>query len=283
MFPCSDISKSTVIKCLTTLFSLFGMPAFVYSDRGTSFMSHELQAFLREKGVATSRTTSYNTAGNGQVERYNGIVWKAVEMSLKSKNLHTKYWQVVLPDVLHSIRSLLCTATNETPHERFFRFPRWSSSGASIPTWMAEPVAVLLKRYVRPTKADPLVDEVELLQANPHYAFVRYPNGGETTVSTKHLAPKPISAPQDQLLPRDSVLESTVRNSPFSVLAAHVQQEVLTATEQNNVIVGRNNPPVDALDETGILWIGLIFKGQGECRNRLYLLFVKLCWVACGL
>ena len=214
VFPCSDISTSTVIKCLTTLFSLFGMPAFVHSDRGASFMSQELQAFLREKGVATSRTTSYNPAGNGQVERYNGIVWKAVEMSLKSKNLHTKYWQVVLPDVLHSIRSLLCTATNETPHERFFRFPRRSSSGASIPTWMAEPGAVLLKRHVRPTKADPLVDEVELLQANPHYAFARYPNGRETTVSTKHGAPKPTSTPQDQILPRDSVLESTVGNSP---------------------------------------------------------------------
>ena len=112
-------------------------------------------------------------------------------MSLKSKNLHTKYLQVVLPDVLHSIRSLLCTAINETSHERFFRFPRRSSSGASIPTWMAEPCAVLLKRHVRPTKADPLVDEVELLQVNPHYAFVRYPDGRETMVSTKHLAPKP--------------------------------------------------------------------------------------------
>jgi len=242
VFPCSDISTSTVIKCLTTLFSLFGMPAFVHSDRGASFMSHELQAFLREKGVATSRTTSYNPAGNGQVERYNGIVWKAVEMSLKSKNLHTKYWQVVLPDVLHSIRSLLCTATNETPHERFFRFPRRSSSGASIPTWMAEPGAVLLKRHVHPTKADPLVDEVELLQANPHIAFVRYPDGRETTVSTKHLAPKPTSAPQDQILQRDSVLESTVGNSPSSVLPAHVQQGVPTATEQTNVTVGSEQP-----------------------------------------
>ena len=114
-------------------------------------------------------------------------------MSLKYKNLHTKYWHVVLPDVLHSIRSLLCTATNETPHERFFRFPRRSSSGASIPTWMAEPGAVLLKRHVRSNKADSLVDEVELIQANPHYAFVRYPDGRETTVSTKHLAPKPTS------------------------------------------------------------------------------------------
>ena len=98
-------------------------------------------------------------------------------MSLKSKNLHTKYWQVVLPDVLHSIRSLLCTATSETPHERFFRFPRRSSSGASISTWMVEPGAVLLKCHVRRNKVDPLVDEVELLQANLHYAFARYPNG----------------------------------------------------------------------------------------------------------
>ena len=49
---------------------------------------------------------------------------------------------------------------------------------------MTEPGTVLLKRHVRPSKADPLVDEVKLLQANPHYAFVRYPDGRKTTVST---------------------------------------------------------------------------------------------------
>ena len=228
VFPCSDISTSTVIKCLTTLFSLFGMPAFIHSDRGASFMSEELQAFLRGKGVATSRTTSYNPAGNGQVERYNGIVWKAVETSLKSKHLHTKYWQVVLPDALHSIRSLLCTATNETPHERFFKFTRRSSSGASVPTWMAEPGAVLLKRHVRTNKTDPLVDEVQLLQANPHYAFVRYADGRETTVSTKHLAPKPPSTTQVLIQPQDCAPETTVVNPP-------VQQEPPTATNQASI------------------------------------------------
>ena len=51
-----------------------------------------------------------------------------------------------------------------------------------------------------------------------------------------------ISAPQDQILPRDSVLESTVGNSPSSVLPAHVQQEVPTATEQTNVTVGSEQP-----------------------------------------
>ena len=48
---------------------------------------------------------------------------------------------------------------------------------------------MLLKRRVRASKTDPLVDEVELLQANPQYAHIRYQDGKEDTVSTRHLAP----------------------------------------------------------------------------------------------
>ena len=47
-----------------------------------------------------------------------------------------------------------------------------------------------MKHQVRTSKMDPLVEEVELLQANPHYAHVRYHDGRETTVATRHLAPK---------------------------------------------------------------------------------------------
>ena len=46
-----------------------------------------------------------------------------------------------------------------------------------------------MKRNVRNSKYDPLVYEVELIHANPQYADVRLPNGQETTVSTKKLAP----------------------------------------------------------------------------------------------
>ena len=76
VFPCPDVSTPTVIKCLTSLFSLLGMPAYVHLDRGASFMSQELREFLTSKGVATSRTTSYNPTCNGQVERYN---WHCME------------------------------------------------------------------------------------------------------------------------------------------------------------------------------------------------------------
>lgn len=189
VFPCANMTSSTIISCLSQLFSIFGMPAYIHSDRGSSFMSKELQEFLASKGIACSRTTSYNPQGNGQVERFNSTIWKAITMTLKSRCLPVQNWQAVLPDALHSIRSLLCTATNATPHERLLNYSRRSSTGASVPSWLCHPGPVLLKRHVRMSKTDPLVEEVELLQANPHYAHIRNQKGEETTVSTRHLAP----------------------------------------------------------------------------------------------
>ena len=220
VFPCPDVLTNTVLKCLKLLFSLVGMPAYVHSDRGASFMSRELCKFLSSRGVPSSRTTSYNPEGNGQAERCNGMIWKGVTTSLKSKNLPLKNWQDVLRDVLHSVRSLLCTATNETPHERFFGFSRRSSTGASIPTWLASPGPVYIKRQVRTSKMDPLVDEVELLQANLHYAHVRYPDGRETTVATKHLALKGHSEAVETLPTAEHILaeaENLPLDTPVSV------------------------------------------------------------------
>ncbi|KAL7633690.1 UNVERIFIED_CONTAM: hypothetical protein RMT77_015644 [Armadillidium vulgare] len=189
MYPCSDMSAKTVIRCLSQLFSIFGLPSYVHSDRGTAFMSQELKQFLHGFGVATSRTTPYNPQGNGQCERYNGIIWKTISLALKSRNLQVAQWEQVLPQALHSIRSLLTTSTNETPHERLFNYQRKSSNGYTIPTWLSSPGPVLVRKQVRQSKFDPLVEEAELLEVNPRYAFVRFSNGRESTVSLRDLAP----------------------------------------------------------------------------------------------
>ena len=81
-FPFADVAAATAIKHLTNLFSVFGNPSFVHSDRGTAFMSEELKRFLCSRGIATSRTTAFNLQGNGQVERYNGIIWQTVSQAL---------------------------------------------------------------------------------------------------------------------------------------------------------------------------------------------------------
>ena len=103
--------------------------------------------------------------------------------------LDTSQWEAVLLDALHSVRSLLCTATKCTPHERLFSYQRRSASGNSIPTWLTTQEKVLLKRHVRKSKYDPLVDEVDLIDVNPEYAHVRFSNGKESTVSVRDLAP----------------------------------------------------------------------------------------------
>ena len=140
---------------------------------------------IHRKGSSCEPTTPYNPAGNG--------LYGELSLACRSKNLPIKYWQDVLPD------ALLCTATNEKPYERLFRFTRRSTSGCSVPSWLTIPCPVYVKRHVRTCKTEPLVDEVELIGENSHYAHVRYPDGRETTVSTRHLAP--CGEPTSLLLP----------------------------------------------------------------------------------
>ena len=188
-FPCSHISAGVVISCLDTLFSLFGTCNFIHSDRGSAFMSNQLKDYLLEKGIASSRTTPYHPEGNGQCERYNGIIWKAVKCATRSRGLSLEKWETVLPEALNSIRSLLCTATNATPHSRFFSFPRRSSQGRSLPGWLRQPGPVLLRKFVRSGKNDDIVRPVHLIDANPMYARIRHTDGRESTVSLRDLAP----------------------------------------------------------------------------------------------
>ncbi|XP_045457834.1 uncharacterized protein LOC123668084 [Melitaea cinxia] len=155
-YPCKDMTSATVITCLKDLFLTFGQPLYIHSDRGSSFISEEFKSFL----------------------------------SLRSKGLSVENWEVVLKDALHCVRSLLCTATNATPHEKLFTYPRRSPNGDSLPSWLT-PGPILLKKNVRSSKTDPLVEEAELLETNPYYSLIRRDKGETSTVSNRQLAPFP--------------------------------------------------------------------------------------------
>ena len=221
--PTSDISANTVIQSLSNLFVLFGYPDYIHSDRGSQFMSNDVKNFLHSRGIATSRTTSYNPRGNGLCERYNGIIWHNIMLALKSQNLPVTNWETVLPKALHAARTLLCTTTNNTPHERFFGFPRKTMNGSPLPNWLTSPGPVLYRRHVRNSKFEPLVDEVKLLEANPKYAHIQFPDGREDTVALRHLAPRGNIDPNidNQLFnrsennpARDNMLNTSEENPP---------------------------------------------------------------------
>ena len=69
-----------------------------------------------------------------------------------------------------------------------FNYQWKSATGYSVPSWLSKSGKVLLKRFVKNSKYEPDVTEVELLEVNPHYAYIKYPNGRESTVSLRHLA-----------------------------------------------------------------------------------------------
>ena len=58
-----------------------------------------------------------------------------------------------------------------------------------MPTWLSSPGPEYLKCHARASKNKPFVDKVDLVHVMPNYALVRFPNGQETTVSLRDVAP----------------------------------------------------------------------------------------------
>ena len=76
------------------------------------------------------------------------------------------------------------------------------------------PCLIFLRRFVRASKNELICDEVDLLEANPNFAQIRYPVAGECTVALKELAPCPSSSHLRQNLPCNLI--STENNNPKS-------------------------------------------------------------------
>ena len=202
-------------------------------------MSYEFKSWLHSLGVPTSRTTRYNPRGNGQVERYNRIIWKTIVLALHVKRLSLTHWEYVLPNVLHSFRSLLCTATNCTPHERMFCHDRKSYNGVSLPSWV-KPGPIYVKNHNRNNKSDLLVEEAELLEANPQYAYVRLEDGRKIPISLRDLAPKAVTFNEENHVNNyDAATEPSL----------HEQNETVNNNLQDDVNISLNqsdsNPEVE--------------------------------------
>lgn len=216
-FPCQNSDSPTVIKWLTSIFDIFGTPSSIHSDNGSAFISQEFRAFMLRKGISWSNSTKYNARGNGQCERYNGVIWKGVQLALRSRNLPLSNWELVLSEVLNTQRSLLCTATNSTPHDRLMSFARKSLRGQNLPAWLTEGTPVLLRRHARRSKYEPLVSEVELVSVEPTHARVKYPSGRVDAVSYRDIAPLPSGDVSDNKSSPGPILGESPTTSPGTV------------------------------------------------------------------
>ena len=144
-----------------------------------------------------------------------------MQLSLKSRGLPIWQWEKVLPQVLHSVRSLLCTTTNSTPHERFLCFQRRSALEIAAPSWLNSSSTVLVRRHNRSSKYELVVEEADFIHATPQYAFVRFKNSHDSTVSLRDIAPLPDS---------EESISSNTRNDTVT----NVETNDETLAEKNN-------------------------------------------------
>jgi len=89
------------------------------------------------------------------------------------------------------MRSFQCISSNITSQKHFFALARRSAHGTALPTWLASTQKVILRRFVRTSKFDPVVDEVDLIDANPIYVHIRHNDSGESTMSLRDIASCP--------------------------------------------------------------------------------------------
>ena len=117
------------------------------------------------RGIALRHSSPYHQTGNSLCERVSQTIWRTIKLILNDQSLPEKRWEYVLQEGLRCVRSLVCLTTNETPHERMFKFQRRAMTGTSMPTWLLSPKTVLLRRFIR-NKNDPQCEQVKLLDAD---------------------------------------------------------------------------------------------------------------------
>ena len=106
-FPSPSIFGISRVGASSSVFRHFSLSSETlgsFTPTGAHSLSHRNSKNC-QNGVATSKTTPYHRQGNGQNERYNGIVWKAVQCLLHSTNRPLYDWEGVSPSALSSIRS----------------------------------------------------------------------------------------------------------------------------------------------------------------------------------
>ena len=245
----------TVIEKLTDLFSMFEFPGYLHSDQGACFMLYELKSWLHNMGIPTSKSTRYNPQGNGQVETFKSHYLANCAASIANQKFTTFSLAICFT------RNFACNSFsfmhyNCTPHERMFMHTRksFNGTGISLPSWV-KPGPVYVKRHNR-TKNDLLVEEAELIEANPHYAHVRLGEGKEISFSLRDLAPNPKSLIEqssvtenkdsaDETVNRDFESQSDLTNEMSAdrdSVEASVESSTQKTSFQENTNLHRSSP-----------------------------------------
>ena len=108
--------STKIIEAMSTIFARFGVPQSLRTDNGPQFVSEEFTSFLKEHGIEHRRTTPLWPQANGEVERQNRTLLKALRIA----KVEGRDWKKELNRFLMAYRSTPQTTTNASPYFLMF-------------------------------------------------------------------------------------------------------------------------------------------------------------------
>lgn len=128
--PVRDTKTKWVIKALEQLFSLFGVPSRIISDRGTAFTSHRFGAFVRESGVKHILNAVATPRANGQCERVNRTLLSS--LAATSAGAPEDEWDHYVKRVQSAINSATNRTTQRSPAQLLYGFKPRSVADSTL-------------------------------------------------------------------------------------------------------------------------------------------------------
>jgi hypothetical protein len=111
-----SVTSEQIICALDDIFAVHGFPIELKSDNGPQFVSELFTRYLEENGIKLRHTTPYWPKANGEVERQNKTLLKAI----RTANASGKNWRHELNKFLLAYRSTPHSATGVSPAELLF-------------------------------------------------------------------------------------------------------------------------------------------------------------------
>ncbi|KAI8430206.1 hypothetical protein MSG28_000554 [Choristoneura fumiferana] len=121
-----NTKSKTSINVLKEVFSLFGTPKILISDRGTSFTSNEFKAYIDSVGIKHTLNAVATPRANGQIERYNRSVLASLTALCHGND--DRDWDLKLTEVQWSLNNTVNQTTGKSPAAIIFGKPTVSVS-----------------------------------------------------------------------------------------------------------------------------------------------------------
>lgn len=113
--PVKDTKSKHVIKAITDIMYLFGVPIRIISDRGTAFTSHTFKLFCTNYGIRHVLNAVATPRANGQCERVNRTILGTLAATAAGSSEHK--WDLHVKNIQSAINLTVNKTTGVSPLE----------------------------------------------------------------------------------------------------------------------------------------------------------------------